>query len=729
MDDISRNIRNPYAQDEAPRRGAGAGGSEPAGQDRMDGLRRAMAALRRRRLIFSCVFLLVLGLVAGFTVMSTKLYTATANMVVNSRELNVSEKDKEVLPVLPTADNAADTEVQILRSDAVALATVRTLHLVDNPVFAEKIAKVPQDRREAAVMALVHAALKVDRPGQSNVVSIAYTAPDPRLAKAVADQIGYQYLAVKEKSRRTAVQNVAGGMRDELNRIRGQLEQAEADVARYKARNNLLSTAGVTFTEQELSLYKQQEATARANMADAEAKFGTSISQLGAGSNGSDTGAALQSTVVQQLRAQRAQIAATYADMQSRYQPDHPDLIKTRDQLAEIDRAIDAEIQRQLASLKANVQIAHDQTNNAIGTVNRTSGTLASNNAAAVKLNELQRKADGLRDTYQTLLTRQNSISSQALVGDEDARVISPAVLPLKPSSPIPILMALIGFVLAGISAVALVWLLEALERKFVTSSDVENKLGLPHIANVPETKSIARGKEKRIPAIDYAVERPLSLYAESLRAIRLSLLRDGRGQMVTAGITSSRPNEGKTTMAISLARVSAMAGGRTLLIDGDVRRPTVARALGLAPKVGLVEVLRGQVPVMEALVRDEASGAMVLPVATIGETAHDLFDASRVQKLLSALDGHFELVIFDSAPALAVADTRLLLRQLDSVLMIVRWKDTPRQTAAGALKRMRALDINPLGAVTTRVDMRALKAYGHGDIDRDYAAYGAYYS
>jgi capsular exopolysaccharide synthesis family protein len=313
-------------------------------------------------------------------------------------------------------------------------------------------------------------------------------------------------------------------------------------------------------------------------------------------------------------------------------------------------------------------------------------------------------------------------------VADEDARVISPAVLPLKPSSPNRILMALIGFVLAGISAVGLVWLLEAMERKFVTSSDVENKLGLPHIANIPETKSIARGEEKRIAAIDYAVERPLSLYAESLRAIRLSLLRDGRGQMVTAGITSSRPNEGKTTMAISLARVSAMAGGRTLLIDGDVRRPSVAGALGLAPKVGLVEVLRGQVPIMEALMRDEATGAMVLPVAAMSETAHDLFDPSRLQKLLAALEGHFELVIFDSAPALAIADTRLLLRQVDNVLMIVRWNDTPRQTAAAALKRMRALDIEPLGAVTTRVNMRALAAYGHGDIDRDYAAYGAYY-
>ncbi len=702
----------------------------PLADDRVDGLRRAMAALRRRWLLASVMFLGVLGVVLMVGLTRTKLYTATANMVVNSRELNVSEKDKDVLPVLPTADNAADTEVQILRSAAVAQGTVRALDLTHNSAYAPKLAALPPAGRETAATAIVMSGLKVDRPGQSNVVSIAFTAPDPALAKAVADQVGYQYLNVKERSRRAAVDNVDRGMGDQLDPLRKQLEQAEADVARYKAQHNLLSTQGSTFTEQELSLYKQQEAASRAALAEASARVGTAEAQLNQGSNGGDVGAALQSPVVQQLRAQRAQLAATYADLQARYRPDHPDLVKAKDQLDEVDRAISAEIERQVSSLRANLQIARDQEANAAGTVAQTSGTLTAANAATVKLNELQRKADGLRDTYQTLLTRRNSISSQALVADEDARLFSPAAIPLRPTSPNKPLILLIGLGLATIVAGASVWMVEVFDRKLVTSDDVERKLGLPHIANVPEIASLRRFGEARIPAIDYALERPASLYAESLRAIRLVLLRNSRrGGVATVGITSSRPNEGKTTMAISLARVSAMAGSRTLLIDSDVRRPMIARALGLEPRVGLVEFLRGQVRLDQALIRDEASGAMLLPIVEAVGSSHDLFDAARFQSLLSALEGRFDLVIFDAAPALAVADARLLLRQLGDVLMVVRWKNTLRQTAAASLKRMRALDIEPLGVVTTRVNMRALAAYGHGDIDRDHAAYGAYYS
>jgi polysaccharide biosynthesis transport protein len=448
------------------------------------------------------------------------------------------------------------------------------------------------------------------------------------------------------------------------------------------------------------------------------------------GSNGGDVSAALQSPVVQQLRAQRAQLANAYADMQARYRPNHPDLLKAKDQLAEIDRAISAEIERQLSSLRANLQIARDQESNAAGTVARTNAALAAANVATVRFNELQRKADGLRDSYQTLLTRRNSIRSQTLVADEDARLFSPASVPLNPVSPNKPLILLIGLALSTIVAMASVWLVEVFDRKLVTSDDVERKLGLPHIANVPEVTSLRKPGEGHISAIDYPLRRPASLYSEALRAIRLSLLRySRRGGVVTVGITSSRPSEGKTTMALSLARVSAMAGSRTLLIDADVRRPAVATALGLSPKVGLVELLRGKASLDDVLIHDEASGAMLLPVVEPIASSHDLFDTPRVQALLATLEGRFDLVIFDAAPALAVADARLLLRQLGDVLMVVRWKDTPRHTAAASLKRMRALDIEPLGVVTTRVDMRALAAYGHGDIDRDHAAYGAYYN
>lgn len=707
-------------------------------RDPMDGVRRAIAALRRRRWLALMSFVLVVSLVCAFGFTRTKLYTASANMVVNSRELNVSEKDKDVLPGLPTSDNAADTEIEIMRSTAVAQGTVRALGLVDNPAFAQKLAKVPPSSREDAATSIVMDNLKIIRPGQSNVVVISYTSPDPVLSKAVADQIGHQYLAVKLASRREAVEQVDRGLGNELDGLRVQLEQADAAVADYRAKHNLFDSSGTgqapgqntTFTQQELSLYKQQAATAAAAATDARAKLATANRQSSSGSAGG-VGAVLQSPVIQQLRDQRAQLAATYNDMASRYQPEHPDMIRTKEQLDALDKAIAAETSRQLQNLRANARIAEANAAGASGIVAKATATLEGDTKAAVQLGQLQRKADGLRDTYNSLLQRKNSISSQALVADEDARLFSPAALPLRPSSPNKLLILIISLALGAIMAGAAVWIAEAFDRKLVSSADIEREFGLPHIANMPETNSIASGEDKRIAPVDFPLERPHSLYAEQLRSVRHLLIhKDGRA-LTTVGITSARPGEGKTTFAISLARTAALDGTRVLLVDADLRKPAVASALGLAPKMGTAEVLSGGVALAEAVVRDEASGMMVLPVRSEGAAQRqDLFTPAHIAALIAAArEQQYELVIFDCSPVLAVSDMRLLLRQVDDVLLMLRWNFTPRQSVDAALKRMRLLDIEPLGVVATRVDMPGLSAFGHGDVDRDHMSYGDYYA
>jgi uncharacterized protein involved in exopolysaccharide biosynthesis/Mrp family chromosome partitioning ATPase len=650
-------------------------------------------------------------------------------MVVNSRELNVAEKDKEVLPGLPTSDSAADTEVEILRSPAVAENAAKALNLVHHPLFAEPLAKLPDAAKSAAAATLLKSDLKVTRPGAANVVTIAYTSADPMLAKAVADEIGRQYLNVKESSRRSAVANVDTGLGSELDSLRGKLEQAEADVARYKAANNLLSSAGITFTETELSLYKQQDAAARATQAEENARLRTARAQLARGSNGDDVGAALQSPVIQQLRTQRSLITTRIADLQSRYRSDHPELIKARDQLADIDRDINAEIHRVVSNLDANARIAADRAANARATAAATNGTLAVNNAASVKLDELQRKADGLKDTYQTLLTRRNSIRSQALVADEDARLFSPALLPLNPSAPNRPLMLAIGVVLAAIAASAATWLIERLDRGLTSSHDVETRLGLPNIANLPDVRSIARRDERHIAPIDFAVERPMSLYPEALRAIRLTLLSGRRlgGRALRVGITSSRPHEGKTTLALSLARASALAGGRTLLVDADVRRPAVAPMFGVEPGPGLINVLQGNVSLDAALIRDPDTGLMILPTQSQAGITHDIFDRDRMDALARVCDEHFDLVIFDVAPSLIVAEALQLLRQLDDVILAVQWRRTPWQTAYANVRRMRALGIEPLGVVLTQVDMKALAKSGEAESDYSLETYESF--
>ncbi|MDE1918119.1 MAG: polysaccharide biosynthesis tyrosine autokinase [Sphingomonadales bacterium] len=730
MNDATRP-RATAPQDAKPVRGAVL-------RDPMDGVRRAMAALRRRRWLALIYFVVVVALVGAFGVTRTKLYTASTNMVVNSRELNLAEKDKEVLPGLSTSDNAADTEIEIMRSTAVAQGTVHALGLVDHPAFAEKLAKLPPSAREDEATAILMGNLKIMRPGQSNVVVISYTSPDPALSKAVADQIGHQYLAVKLASRREAVEQVDRGLGNELDILRVQLEQADAAVADYRARHNLFDSSGsgqtpgqnTTFTQQELSLYKQQAAAAAAAATDARAKLATANGQSSSGSAGG-VGAVLQSPVIQQLRAQRSQLAATYNDMASRYQPEHPDMIRTKEQLDALDKAIAAETSRQLQNLRANARIAEANAAGASGIVAKAAATLESDTKAAVQLGQLQRKADGLRDTYNALLQRKNSISSQALVADEDARIFSPAVLPLRPSSPNRLLILIIGLALGAIMAGGAVWIAEAFDRKLVSSADIEREFGLPHIANMPETSSIADGVDKLIAPVDFPRQRPHSLYAEQLRSVRHLLIhKDGRA-ITTAGITSARPGEGKTTFAVSLARTAALGGTRTLLVDADLRKPTVASTLGLTPGKGTAEVLSGAVSLADAVVRDETTGMMVLAAQqNAGGQRQDLFTPAHIAALIAAArEQQYELVIFDCSPLLAVSDMRLLLRQVDDVLLMLRWNFTPRQSVDAALKRMRLLDIEPLGVVATRVDMAGLSAFGHGDVDRDHMSYGDDYA
>jgi len=696
--------------------------------DRGEDIRRILSVLRRRWLIFTVMFLFVLGAVALFTLRQIPLYTATASLIVNSRLLNVAPKDKEILPTAPTDASAVDTEIQILQSPAVSTRVVEDLGLDRRVEFRGLTQGLDRNDAIAAIGAFVRSKLEIERPGGTNVVAVTYTSADPILAARVANSVTKQYLAVKENTRATAAQSAGAGLAKELVTLRGALEQAEADVARYRASNNLLSSDGVTLTEQEISLYKQQDATARVTLAEEEARLRTARAQLASGSLGDDVGEALNSQVIEQLRSQRSQVSSRLAELKARYRPQHPEVVKAASQLKDIDEAIQAEIGRVVSNLEARVQVARQRAGAVSGISSAARGQLASNNAATVRLNELERRAEALRTNYAGMLERQNALSTQALVADDDARLLSPALVPSRPSFPNTKLNLMLG-VLAGLLAAGMtVWLLQLFDRGLLTSREVEEKLGIPHITNIAAVKSIARRDEKGIEPIDFVVDRPSSLLAEAVRGLRLHLEKLGpEGGAQVVGLTSARPGEGKSTLAVMLARVSALAGRRTLLIDGDLRRPSIARVLELEPTIGLEEVLSGQNWIDDALILDEKSGAWVLPSLVKPFTPAEIVGSEVMQVLLDEVRRRFDLVIIDAAPALAAVDARALLQHVDAVLMVVRWKYTHLPIIRAALKKLRPLGIEPAGIVLSQVNMKAIAAYGVDDVDYHYRSYENY--
>lgn len=690
-----------------------------------DRARKIFAIVRRRWLPFLAVFLTVVGAVAAYTLQQTPQYIAAATLLVNSRILNSVPKENVIVPQLSDEDKAVSTEMQILQSTEVARRVIKTVDAGPQPRFASQLTGQPMTAVRADMLGEVMSRLKIGRPGGTNVVEVGFRAADPVTAARVANEFINQYIGFKTESRLGAARSTDTSLRGELDRLRLRVENAEAAVAAYRRQNNLLSAEGSTLTERDQSLYNQQDAAAQTQLAEDRARLSTARAQLRRGSNGGDVGEALGSSVVNQLRGQRAIASAELAQLQARYQPSHPKVVKARQQLEDIDRGIQAEIGRVVSNLEARVSVSQQRAGVASGISGRSRGQLASNAAAGVGLAELERRADALRSNYAGLLARQTAVASEAVVADNDARLLSSARVPQLPAYPNRKLNLALGLLLGLIAASAVVAVLQLLDQKLISSQEAEAALGIPHIANVPSLVSIAQPADRDLTPIDFVAERPLSLFAEAMRGLLLTIEHDKAAKPTRiVGITSARPGEGKSTLAASLARASALSGRRTLLIDGDIRSPSVARIFGKSPTLGLLDVLLGQAALKDVILQDERSGAWLLPSMPVpfGNNAVNLHAA--LKTLMGRFDEVFDLVIVDTAPALAVVESRLLMSFVDKAILVVRWKHTSRLVARTVLRQLASIGIQPIGVVMTQVDMKALAAYAVDDVDHGYASW-----
>lgn len=717
-------------------------------------LRNLINIFRRRVRLFGGVALLVFLAALLVTARATPRYTAQAQVMLNVRQSQVLDS-QQVLSNLPAETGVVDSEVEVLQSRDLARQVAEVLRLENDPEFnwvlrepgglGAFIAKVQgkalprpappttpeaiQLGRERAASAL-RGGLAVQRMGLTYIIGVNFTSLNPEKSARIANAFAGQYIANQVSDKGGANRQANTFLEARLNQLRGEVQSAEAAVESYRSANNLLTSSGATLTEQEVSTYNQQLATAQADQAVEEARLRAARSQLARGSTGGDVGEALQSSVVGQLRGQRSTVAARVADLQARYGPEWPALLRARQELAAIDGQIQAEIQRVISNLEARVQVARDRTASLQSTLGRTRGTLASNNAASVRLNELERNAQSVRTLYEGLLERYQETTNQSGNETADSRLLQAAQASGAPSSPnVPVNLVL-GFILALGCGLAAVVLVELMDDGLITSEDVQRRLGLPMLGTVPLMMSIADRKDRRMAPTEYLLNRPLSAFAESFRTLRTSIMYAKLGSAAkVVVVTSALPGEGKTTTAVCLAISAAQAGLKVVIVDCDIRRRNVSRLLGVDADHGLLDVLDGSMTLADVLLKGEASGAWVLPTAKRDFTPREVFNTPEMAALLSRLREDFDMVILDTAPVLAVAETRVLASQADAVMFLTRWRKTPAKAAEAALRSLEQSDATVAGAVLTQVDMQEQARYGYGDPGYYYTAYKGYYT
>ena len=675
-----------------------------------------------------------LALAGGITYLQKPMYTARTTVQYNPQKAQVG-REATAVEDSGTRDSTVDTQSEVLASPVLALKVVDALHLERDPDFNEALKDggkpgAPVDparvRESAAAALLSHQHAK--RVGQTMLFEITYTDANPVKAAQIANAFADAYISEQIRQKLESAKDSTALLNSRMDDLRRQVETAETAVQSFKARNNLLSSEGSTLTEQELSNLNQQLAVARVQEAEAQAQYSAGLRDMEGGRKGDSGGGALNSPVIASLRQQRAQVSRDLASLQSRYGPMHPQVINQKKALDDTDAAINEELGRLNANLRANVEVARQRRASIEGSISGARGQLVSGNAASVELGQLQRDADAARTLYEAFLTRAKETTAQQATAQADARIDSPAAAPSRPSSPNIAINMFLGLVLGGGIGIGIAFFIERWNVRLSTMDEVERRLNVAYLGGLPTLASSIKKPTTKSPT-EAIIKHPLSSFAEGFRGLGTALVHgESAGSVKVIALTSALPGEGKTTTSICLARVTAMGGSRVVLMDCDLRRRSATATMAPHATIGLIEVLEGKATLDQALVEDTESGAFFLPIGKDAHLAKSPISSPAFDALLAQLRNRFDLVLIDTAPVLPVVDTRILSQKVDALALIVKWRATPLRAVQAAIHQIEAVDGIVSGVALSLIDLNAQARSGYGDPHYYYRDFKGYY-
>jgi exopolysaccharide transport family protein len=669
--------------------------------------------------------------------------------MLNQQKNNV-EDVSSVLSGLPTDQAGIQNQVQILTSRNLAAHVIDKLSLQDDPFFAPRKswtkylgvlnpftwfrpvhnaldAAEDKNRARNALIDRFEKYLTVTPIGLSTAIKVTFQSPDAKEAARIDDAVAEAYVEDQLNAKFEATQKATRWLADRISELSKQSQAADAAVQQYRAAHGMTETAGGgSVVDQQMSDISGQLIAAKSDLAVKQATY-AHVAALQRQGRAADISQAVASPLISALRGQEAEMTRQEADLSSKYGPRNPKMLDLQSQKANLEAKIAEEVNRVVQSVANDVAIAQAHVNSLQASLANIESQSGTQNQLKVKLASLQSAASAAKSMYEAFLAKLNQTQDQQGIQTPDARIISKASVPNSPSYPNRMLVLSVALPSGLVLGLLLAFMMERLDSGFRTTHQVETLLGQPVLATIPElTRS--EGNEGTNPA-DKIVDRPLSSYAEAIRGLHLALTLsniDRRPKIVV--VTSAVPSEGKTTVAVSLARLVARSGLKTVIVDGDLRRPTVASSMGLGrPKSGITEAVTRAKTLEECLLKDPKSDALVLPCAEKPVSPSDLLSSQALKHLISALGTGFDFVIIDSAPILPVNDTKILAQVADSLLFVTRWEKTPREAVGNAIRSLLDIHAPIAGVALTRADMKRFQYYSYGY--QDYQYYNKYYN
>lgn len=715
--------------------------------------------LWRRKAVIVTTVVLLMVLAAAVIFLLTPRYTSSAFVLINPQKTDVIDI-QAVLAGLPTDQQSILSQSKVLSSRDLAARTVKALALDRDPEFntdlqpptavTNAIAAIRQfldaaglvplntltdeqraEKEQIAVVDNFLTDLVVTPQSGSSVIQIAFTSDSPRTSSSVVNTLADLYIAGQMEAKSAAIGRANGFLNEQLKVLQEKTLESEKAVEAYRASKGLvqgkLDTEGTTISSEQMSDLGTQLVEAQATRSQAEARLAQAVKLSSSSDDAGSATEILDSPLIQRLREQESDLARALADAKQKLGPTHPEMIALRAQMANLQGTINAETRKIIGALRKEAAVARANEQAIEAKLNEFKIQVGGLNEADVQLRALEREADANKLLLQAFLTRSMETSHQDSLLEPDAQIISRADVPQQQSFPQTKLLLMVGFLVAVFVAILFALALESLDRGIRSAEQVRRLMGVRTLGLVPGLKGwrwLGRRPE------DYVLRKPDSAFAESIRIMNADLTLMSPDQPSrTVLVTSAVPAEGKTTIVVSLARLLAAAGHKVIVIDCDLRHPSTHRAFGAPVGPGLVELLSGTAPIEDVLHRDRKSGASIIPAGKSTPSAAELLGSERMKSMLAGLAGFYDMIILDSAPVLAVSETRMLPRLVDKTVLIVRWGATHQKTVQLALEELADGGADIAGVLLTRVDVKKNAKYDFGDSHYYYGGLRKFYT
>jgi polysaccharide biosynthesis transport protein len=724
-----------------------------------------------RRQIFLVLLFAMLGAGLGVVMFlrASPPYTATATLLVDTHKIEVLQQSAVSEGMSIGSVGAMDSQIELLKSDELALSVIKKLGLWDDPrfvgdgkpgilmgllakylpVLTPKRSELTDPDRMARALVIFNKSLTVDRVGAAYAIEIGFESRDADLAAKVANEVANSYNDLQQTSETEAARRASTWLETRIPELRAKSEAAQRAVVEYKTEHNIVQTGGgQLISDQRVADLNARWNTARDETFKAKARF-DQLAAVGSAEDLNGIGNSVISEddkkgVLATLRNNYFDVTAKEVESSAKLGPNNPNVVALRNQEAQLRSQLRSETQAELQQLKQSsgsdyeaAKLRESQLKEEFD-VAVLQGQAA--NQAQVKLQDLEASARAYQDLYNSFLGRYNASLQQAATPVATANLISPATPPAqkdyKKTFKITALFPVAGLAL-GLGTALMRELLAG--RAFRTSKSIQSRLRmaclgvLPKVERVKRPRRLKRGQNDAAPrtlvrgdrgvswtAVDY----PLSRFSEGIRSIKLAIDMDKRSGKVI-GFTSSIPNEGKSTVALAVGQLIARNGASVIVVDCDLRNPSLTRSVAPGAANGIVDLVTGGASLEDVVWKDRSTQMAFLPaIPRPGPPDSPTILASvELKRMIDQLRTLYEYVIVDLSPIAPVIDVSATTEFIDSYVLVIEWGRTTIDLVEHALRIAPNVSRCMMGAVLNKANVKKLESY-----DPYLSGYGDYY-